>query len=164
MGRDEKAGKIWEGKITLFAGEKKQNHRTILLFHRHRHKKTGMEPLFRKFMKDESFFKEGKNPNRILNDHLHLLDQGDLLPPESFGSSCVLSRFFSGVPSSTDLIPPLKFLMALPNPDPISGNRLAPKMRKMIARMITSSCVPSPNNLLTPLGFPYGAVYSRLQF
>ncbi len=119
---------------------------------------------FRGLLEAESLQKGRKNPHKILDAHFHLLHQADLFPPGRFEFSSGLSRFFSEVPSSTDLIPPLKFLMARPKPDPISGNRLAPKMRKMIARMITSSCVPSPNNLLTPLRFLHGAVYSRLRF
>jgi hypothetical protein len=45
--------------------------------------------------------------------------------------------------------------MALPRPDPISGSFLAPKIRKTMARMITSSWVPNPNKFLTSLEHLY---------
>ncbi len=67
----------------------------------------------------------------------------------SLVDSLGFSRFFSGGPSSIDFIPPLKFLIAFPKPDPISGNRLAPKSTKTMARIMTSSCVPSPNKVPT---------------
>ncbi len=62
-------------------------------------------------------------------------DQAGFGPPESFGSSLG----FSAELSSMDFTPPLKFLMAFPSPDPISGRRFAPKMRKIIARIMISS-------------------------
>lgn len=134
-----------------WAKEKEQDYTTIILFHRRLPKNKRTDgPAFHRFLEKESFQTGRKNTDRDLDAHFHFLSQADLLPPGLLGFSSDLSRFFSGVPSSTDLIPPLKFLMALPNPEPISGNRLAPKMRKTIARMTTSSCVPSPNNLLTP--------------
>ena len=81
-------------------------------------------------------------------------DQAGFGPPESL----VSSLGFSDALSSMDFTPPLKFLMAFPSPDPISGRRLAPKIRKTMARMITSSCVPNPNNCFTPL-YNYIPVY-----
>ena len=91
-------------------------------------------------------------------------DQTGFDPLESFASSFVFSEF----PSSIDLTPPLKFLIAFPSPDPISGSFLAPKIRKTIARMITSSWVPSPNKSLTsyrflPLVYSAGPYLSRVK-
>ena len=82
-----------------------------------------------------------------LEDNITEEDQVDFGPPWSL----VSSFGFSGVPSSSDLTPPLKFLMALPSPDPISGSRLAPKIRKTMARMMISSWDPIPNNFVTSL-------------
>ena len=84
--------------------------------------------------------------------------QAGLGPPESFGSSLVFSAEFSSI----DFTPPLKFLMAFPSPDPISGRRFAPKMRKIIARMMTSSWVPNPNNSLTSSKVNDSVYYDRV--